>query len=382
MPQGWRIAAISGLIAIASLTGCEHSHSFVTPALPPERLGPFNAGSDGTLTFNVDQDYWPEWTDDGRGILYAFVTLDATLAHRCMGILPAAGGTRLWQLCDNRTTQGDSMSSFSGYALDRHGRLLYAQAVSPSDEGLIALPHSTLWLADTTAPFVRQSLLVLPVTVGPVAVTWLTDITWIDSTRFLALGQQLNTTHLCPPPPGTEPCPGRWLDLRDSIFDAHGIVTIGTIVGSSATLAPVEGTDSATSYSLADNGATLVFTRRDDPRLLSVPSAGGIARMIGTVLADNGELLGVACRATACVVATAPIATTYGGDSDPLGRPQSWAHVLGQDFLDTSTRSDLRVVSLIDGSVRIIRTAPTIMATPHFSPDGNALVVQFGCIWG
>jgi len=301
-----------------------------------------------------------------------------------MGILPARGGTRIWQICDNRTTQIDSMSSFIGYALDRNGRLLYAQAVSPSNEGLIALPHTTLWLADTAAPFLRSKLLDLPQSVGSVLVTWLTDIAWLDATHFIALGQQLNTTTLCPPPPQPSPtlCPIHLFDLRDSIFDAHGIVAVGTLGDGGARLAQVIGTDSATSYALADDGATVVFTRRDNSQLFSVPLAGGLVRTVGVVRPDSGELLGVACRDTECVVATAPIALTYGGDSDIHGRPQTWAHVVGQDFLDTHTTSDLRVMSLADGTVRTVRNENGIMATPRLSPDGEALVVQFGGVWG
>ena len=45
-----------------------------TPLFPPiPAVGPFNTGTDVRLTLNPDQDYWPAWTDDGRGILYAFV---------------------------------------------------------------------------------------------------------------------------------------------------------------------------------------------------------------------------------------------------------------------------------------------------------------------
>ena len=60
------------------LLACTHSDSFITP--PAQTLGPISAGADVQLTFNVDQDYWPAWTQDGRGILYSFVNPENT-AH-------------------------------------------------------------------------------------------------------------------------------------------------------------------------------------------------------------------------------------------------------------------------------------------------------------
>ena len=46
------------------LLGCTHSDAFVVPSIPT--LGPYGAGPDVQLTFNVDQNYWPTWTEDGR----------------------------------------------------------------------------------------------------------------------------------------------------------------------------------------------------------------------------------------------------------------------------------------------------------------------------
>ena len=49
-----------------------------------------------------------------------------------MGILPAAGGSRIWQLCDDRAVRADSVTSFTAYALATDGRLLYAEAIAPA----------------------------------------------------------------------------------------------------------------------------------------------------------------------------------------------------------------------------------------------------------
>src|ERR1019366_10360847 len=98
------------LLCALLLIGCSHSDSFLTPATPT--AGPFSDGSDDLLTYNNDANYWPVLTEDGTGVLYAFV--DATQSnsvaygHRCMGLLPVAGGTRLWQWCDDRAELSDS----------------------------------------------------------------------------------------------------------------------------------------------------------------------------------------------------------------------------------------------------------------------------------
>src|SRR5579862_9420510 len=113
----------TAIAASVMLLACTHSDAFITPG---QAVGPFTSGADVQLTLNPDQDYWPTWTADGRGILYSFVDPGSTFLHRCMGLLPAAGGSRLWQWCDNRATQLDSSSSFTAYALSSSGALLYA----------------------------------------------------------------------------------------------------------------------------------------------------------------------------------------------------------------------------------------------------------------
>lgn len=64
-------------------------------------------------------------------------------------MLAPASGTRIWQLCGNRAVRDDSVTSFAAFAMDNVGQLLVAEAVSSIHEGLIALPRTSLWLADT-----------------------------------------------------------------------------------------------------------------------------------------------------------------------------------------------------------------------------------------
>lgn len=74
------------------LLGCVHSDSFV---VDPPVVGSSGITADVQLTFNAEQAYWPVWTHVGRGILYSFVVPGTTAGLRCLGLLPAAGGTRM-----------------------------------------------------------------------------------------------------------------------------------------------------------------------------------------------------------------------------------------------------------------------------------------------
>jgi len=170
-------------LALLTLLACGHSDGFET--LQPQSLGPNGAGPDVQLTFNADQDYWPAWTQDGRGILYSFVSPGSTASHRCLGILPAAGGSRIWEMCDNRAVRRDTVSSYTAFALDSTGRLLVVEALSRTGF-LSSFPfHIRLFLTDTAAPYVRTILDTIPVLGDDIgstsALSWLSDVAWNNS---------------------------------------------------------------------------------------------------------------------------------------------------------------------------------------------------------
>ncbi len=365
--RGWVRAAVSVLV----LLGCTHSDAFVAP--PTATLGPPGAGPDVQLTLNVDQNYWPTWTEDGRGILYAFVDAESATPsnHRCLGLLPAAGGSRLWQLCDNRAVRNDSLSSYAGYAVDSAGRLLLAEATAPANS-FADLPRITLWLADTATPYVRTKLLALPQTVTGFTLTWLSEIRWTGANTFLALGQQYGTVS------------------RDSIFGDGGIVVTGTIAGGVATLQAVTGTDSATSFSLAENGASIVYTRHHDLRLFKVPVGGGtpVPAPVQRTAPDTaalmaGELVGVSCKGSTCVVASDDIFLT---DSYVAPCPGGICEVFATFHAPLgNSQMQLLSVSLTGGPTQVIQAgalSSMVFASPQISPITGDLVFQRGGVWG
>jgi hypothetical protein len=337
--------------ALLALAGCEHSGPFIDE---PSTVGPAVTPAGVRLTFNVEQDYWPTWTDDGRGILYSFVNPGAT-AHRCLGLLPAAGGTRLWELCDDRFSQADSLSSFTGYALGSAGRLLYVEAVAPQNSPLTPI-STTLWLADTAAPFTRTALLTLPTVVDGIGIGWLSDIAWTGPNTFIALAQGFSIE--AEPNP---PC--NFAD--DSVFANSGVVVNGTIVSGRATLQPVSGTTGATGYSLAEDGASLVFITRGNVYLYKVPAGGGTAVAVAPASITAGaQLLGVSCRASLCIVADSPV-------SFPAHIP------LPCHFVDPGPM-ELRSFSLVTGASQSVKVAGDIIVGPQISPATGDVVVQVG----
>jgi hypothetical protein len=342
-------------VVTALLLACSHSDSFENP---PAAVGAFNTGADIRLTLNPNQDYWPTWTEDGQGILYSYVDVVPGSQHRCLGLLPAAGGTRIWELCDNRAIQTDSVSSFPAYALGTDGRLLYVEAVSQSGAQSTAPSETTLWLADSAAPFQRRALLTLPTFAGTTPVAWLADINWTGPTTFIALAQDFSILAHC-----------QYCGPVDSIFDGQAVVR-GTIVGTGATLQAVPGTSGATSYSLAESGASIVFTLRDDRQLYKVAAVGGTATVVGVVSSTGGaELLGVSCRGSTCVVAVDPV--TLSAPTVPMNFGQI-----------NPGATELRAVSLTTGVVQVLRTTAGLVATPQVSPVSGDVVAQVGGAFG
>lgn len=377
---------IIGLL-IGGSASCTHSDPFTPPPLSTQP--PFSTGSMVQITFNVDQDYWPSWNGDGKGILYAYVDRENP-RHRCLGMLAPEGGTRLWQLCDNRAIRDDSLSSFAAFAMDTAGQLLVAEAVSPAGSSASEIPRVTLWLADTAHPYVRQALLVLPVTIGSTPVTWLSELAWTGPNSFIVLGQQFNTVPHCVTAellPPNRPDVATVCATRDTIWtDAGGVVLRGTISNGHATLEAVAGTEGATSFSLAEGGTRIVFTMSFRRQLFSVPATGGTPSPApGPPAPDGIQFAGVSCKGSTCIAAKdaiGPAHSTIGSyspahyfwDQNPLRPPYTIPVGL----------MELHRISLASGSDEVLaaNNSHLVYATPQISPVTGDVVIQVGGGWG
>lgn len=280
--------------ALLALTACGHSDPFITPGI--EQQGPFSTVARARITFNSDADVAPNWTVDGKGIIYTFADPTRRDRDRCLAILPAAGGTRIFTLCDNRPGHADSAETITSGALAEDGELLYLVGSGKPIDQIPTLV--TLWQADTISPFKRRKLLSLPSDVGGgLRPNWLLDVTWAGPDEFLALAADLTLVPQC-----------IGCALRDTIYNPLGVVR-GTIGGNGATMELVSGTLGATSFSLADGGANIVMVK--GLTLSKLPRAGGPITLV-TTLPNSGvgkRIDDVSCRNTACIINSYEIST-------------------------------------------------------------------------
>jgi hypothetical protein len=265
------------------------------------------------------------------------------------------------------------------YALGANGRLLYLEAVSPLIPGVVAGTdaepfETTLWLADSAAPFHRTALYSLPAFINGSAISWLGDLAWTGPNSFIALGQSYAIVRHCfgtcfPATPAG--------DSYDTVLSTgtvtatSGAVLSGTIANGQATLTVIPGTAGATGYSLAEGGASIVYTRRNDPSLYKVPIAGGTAINVGQATSQSAplnEILGVSCLTTTCIVTT---------DSVTLTRldPTKIFPLIGAGM------RELRTISLLTGASSTIASYGSVISAPQLSPRGD-LVLQVGGMWG
>jgi hypothetical protein len=189
-------------------------------------------------------------------------------------------------------------------------------------------------------------------------VAWLADIAWTGPSTFIALAQDFAIFAHC-----------RDCGLDDSLFVGEGVVR-GTISASGAALEVVAGTTGASSFSLAQNGASIVFTRRDDPRVFQVTSSGGAETVVASI-AGAQQLLGVSCKASLCVVADDPVTL-----SAAIGGSAVFPSIV-------SGPRELHSISLATGTVQSILVLGSsdvtpIIATPQISPLTGDVVAQVG----
>src|SRR5258705_859139 len=90
--------------------------------------GPFNTDSPRQLTFSPGPDLSPAWLPDGSGIIYQFVRLDQIDGDRCLGVLPAEGGTLRAEICNNTVAGADSTDAYGDPAVSAAGRLFFSRA--------------------------------------------------------------------------------------------------------------------------------------------------------------------------------------------------------------------------------------------------------------
>lgn len=269
-------------LALLLAAACGHSEPFGT--VPTSNDGPFSTATPVRLTYNGDVDSAATLTEDGTGIVYLYSPSGGN-GDRCAGVLPIAGGTQLWQLCDTRTTRADSAKTFSAVALGSDGRLLYLHALA--SRGRDGPDRTVLWLADSTLPFAAQPLITFPINIGGRGISWLSDAEWTGGNTFVARAGLLQVGRLC------SFCP------IDTIVVSPQMVR-GTIAGSGATLTIITGTEDADFMAFAEERASIVLVRGS--AVQRVAATGGTPTAVG-VVPSGIRVTGLGCRGSSCVLA-------------------------------------------------------------------------------
>ncbi len=284
-----RGSALTAIAAVLATASCGHSDPPSSAAPPPEE-GAFGTASPLRLTYNPGSDVAASFSDDGRFIVYTYATTGRQDRDRCLGIMPAAGGTRVFERCETRLAYNDSSDTFTSGALDAEGRLLFLRSTSriaaqvPSGPGLYLAPTPD-------APAVR--ILSLPLVIGGETATWLSDIRWAGATGFTALAQEITVVPRCP-----------GCTLRDTTFIPLFVVR-GTIVSGAATLQAIAGTDGATVYAMSSDGSQVLFGR-GGPTLELVAASGGTPTTVTTIPigTPTDRITGLGCARDLCIVST------------------------------------------------------------------------------
>jgi hypothetical protein len=286
-------------------------HTDPYPTGPLGASGPFSSVVPIQLTFNpVVQYYDPRFTQDGKGILYQYSQERRGDDDRCLGLMPDGGGSATWTMCENRLSHADTSDSYGGFALDSTGQLIYLAATAT--KGKLGLEHVTLWLADTADPLrTRRQLLTLPRAVGNASVDWLSEAAWAGPSEFYARADEFR---LWPHQPLGGP--------SDTL--PYGLMVVrGTITAAGASLEPVPGTEGVRSWSLAEQGQSIVFVRHSSPYLLKVPVGGGTPDTVAEIPQPVARyILGVGCAGTICLVTSStfdPPPANLWGPFDPRG---------------------------------------------------------------
>jgi hypothetical protein len=236
---------------------CDHPAPPEPVDYPPS--GPFNTDSPRQLTFSPGPDLSPAWLPDGSGIIYQFEHLDQIDGDRCLGILPAAGGTLRQEICNNTVAGDDSTDAYGDAAVSRAGQIFFSRASDAWRLHNLAPAVEDIAVAPLAAPGMAQPVRTLPYTVAggrthyAVAQTrWLGDsaVVYVAQNVFYIRGVGYDTVRA-----GIELA-------RMDLKNAPGVVTA------------LAGTDSASSVALGA-GDTIYYTVAGDSRVFRRTFAGG-----------------------------------------------------------------------------------------------------------
>jgi len=336
------------LSAVLVVAACSHEQPFETPDTGTNQ--PFQPGLPTRLTYNAGGDYRPAWTADGGSFLYSWQYLGQADLDRCLGQIPATGGSSTRTICNPNPAAADSADLFDAPSPAEDGKLLYVR--SSSRPGATAPNTGGLYLGTLADPLTATRLLPLPSGFpgGPTLGT-ISTARWLSRTRLMFVGQSVIYAR------ETNGAP------LDTLVTGLDVVKMD-IDGPQPALALVPNTQGASSVALSDTRDTLYYTLINDSRVYRL----AIASAQYSIAHDFGAL-GIARDVT---VRGSQLVAVVGGEAvysdDPiLGpiQPDGGGSLIS---VDLTTGAETALPS--DGSL--------VFRRPAFSPPGSTvrLVVE------
>lgn len=239
------------LCAAIAVGACNHERPFGTPDTASDR--PFLPGTPTRLTFNPGSDLHPAWTADGTAFLYAWQQLRSADVDRCLGQIPATGGSSTRSICNPNPAAVDSADLFDVPSPSDDGQLLFIRssgrpgAVTPSEAGL--------FLGRLADPLTAARLLPLPVAApgGGVQGT-ISTARWLSRTRVMYVAQSVVYAREFSGAP------------LDTLETGLAVVEMD-LGGPQPALTAVPGTVGATSAALSATRDTIYYTLLNDSRV-------------------------------------------------------------------------------------------------------------------
>lgn len=194
-------------LLLVLLSGCGHSEPFTSAS--EGAVGPLRSAPWPVLTVGGGTD--PHWSSDERGIVYViprrpvlsppdppgFFPSPTSERSQCLALLPAGGGSALWQRCHFAIESAGFVAIYPTAAVSPAGRMAYVEAAKRRGLKFPVSSRVDLWVGDTSqATSLRRVSTLYRDSIGisstpRTEINWLTDVTWLDDNRLLAAGWHL-----------------------------------------------------------------------------------------------------------------------------------------------------------------------------------------------
>ncbi|MBA2292403.1 MAG: hypothetical protein H0W15_08105, partial [Gemmatimonadales bacterium] len=245
---------------------CSHSPTTATVPYTPDDA-PFTATTPIRLTYDPGIDAFASFSPDGATMLYAFQPRDRDDHDRCIGFMPAGGGSRE-EHCDNTGIGAARTDALEYPALNNRGDLLYARYASAIGDFIPNTAEISLQLATRDAPLAARNILQLPMLVEGVGLTRIGRIRWASDDVLYFAAEEMT---LLRNPISTS--------FRDTVVTGNGLIR-GTRMASGFRFETVGGILDASDFDFSVGRDTIFFTRSRGNRLYAVATDGTVGSVV------------------------------------------------------------------------------------------------------